>query len=64
MLNAYFYAYIPMLLGIVTLAAGVEKVIGQAGSTAPYPACLALGGGVAFFLAGDVAFRRVPRIGT
>lgn len=63
-LNAYFYAYIPMLLGIVTLAAGVKKVIGQAGSTAPYAACLALGGGVALFLAGDVAFRHVLRIGT
>jgi low temperature requirement protein LtrA len=63
-LNAYFYAYIPMLLGIVALAAGVKKVIGHEGSTAPYPACLALGGGVALFLLGDVAFRRVLRIGT
>ena len=39
-LNAYFYAYIPMLLGIVTLAAGVKEVIGQvdgSGSTVRYP---------------------------
>jgi low temperature requirement protein LtrA len=57
------YAYIPMLLGIVTLAAGLKRVIGQAGVTQPYPACLALGAGVALYLAGDAAFRRVLGIG-
>jgi low temperature requirement protein LtrA len=62
-LNAYFYAYIPMLLGIVTLAAGVKLAIGHAGATMPYPACLALAGGVALYLAGDVAFRHALRIG-
>jgi low temperature requirement protein LtrA len=62
-LNAYFYAYIPMLLGIVALAAGVKQVIGHAGP-ARYPACLALAGGVALYLAGDIAFRRTLRIGT
>jgi low temperature requirement protein LtrA len=61
-LNAYFYAYIPMLLGIVALAAGVKRVIGHAGP-AGYPACLALAGGVALYLAGDMAFRRTLRIG-
>jgi low temperature requirement protein LtrA len=63
-LQAYFYAYIPILLGIVALAAGVKRVIGHAGSTFPYPACLALGGGVALYLAGDAAFRGALRIGT
>jgi low temperature requirement protein LtrA len=63
-LNSYFYAYIPMLLGIVTLAAGVKRAIGHTGSTLPYPACLALAGGVALYLAGDVAFRHALRIGT
>ena len=66
-LNAYFYAYIPMLLGIVTLAAGVKVVIGQvdgSGSTVRYPVALALGGGVALYLAGDAAFRHALRIGT
>ncbi|MBV9096339.1 MAG: low temperature requirement protein A [Streptosporangiaceae bacterium] len=60
-LNAYFYSYIPMLLGIVTLAAGVKLAIGHRASAA---ACLALGGGVALYLAGDAAFRRALRIGT
>ena len=36
----------------------------HAGATLPYPACLALAGGVALYLAGDVAFRRSLRIGT
>jgi low temperature requirement protein LtrA len=62
-LAAYFYAYIPLLLGIVTVAAGLRQAIGPAGSTLPYPACLALAGGVALYLAGDVAFRRALRIG-
>ena len=62
-LAAYFYAYIPLLLGIVTVAAGLRQAIGHAGSTLPYPACLALAGGVALYLAGDVAFRRALRIG-
>jgi low temperature requirement protein LtrA len=63
-LNAYFYSYIPLLLGIVTLAAGVKRTIGHAGAALPYPACLALAGGVALYLAGDAAFRHALRIGT
>jgi len=39
------------------------RAIGQAGTTLPYPACLALGGGVALYLAGDAAFRHVLRVG-
>ena len=62
-LAAYFYAYIPILLGIVTVAAGLRLAIGHAGSTLPYPACLALAGGVALYLAGDVAYRHALRIG-
>jgi low temperature requirement protein LtrA len=63
-LNAYFYSYIPILLGIVAVAAGVKQAIGRAASTLPYPVCLSLAGGVALYLAGTVAFRRVLRIGT
>ncbi|HEY6296279.1 MAG TPA: low temperature requirement protein A, partial [Streptosporangiaceae bacterium] len=49
-LAAFFYAYIPLLLGIVAVSAGVKRAIGHAGSTLPYPACLALAGGVALYL--------------
>jgi low temperature requirement protein LtrA len=62
-LAAYFYAYIPVLLGIVTVAAGLKQAIGHAGSTLSQAACLALAGGVALYLAGDVAFRHALRIG-
>jgi low temperature requirement protein LtrA len=62
-LAAYFYAYIALLLGIVVVAAGLRQAIGHAGSTLPYSACLALAGGVALYLAGDVAFRHALRIG-
>ena len=61
-LNGYFYAHIPMLIGIVVLAAGIKLSIGHPGHAAPGPA-LALGGGVALFLAGAAAFRRALRIG-
>jgi low temperature requirement protein LtrA len=57
-LNAYFYAYVPVLFGIVTLAAGLKVALQHPGSTLPYRPCLALAGGVALFLAGDVLLRR------
>jgi low temperature requirement protein LtrA len=62
-LAAYFYAYIPMLLGIVALASGVKEAIVNTGSTLPAGPCLAMGCGVALFLAGSAAFRRALRIG-
>src|SRR6266581_3782610 len=62
-LAAYFYAYIPMLLGIVALASGVKQAIVNTGSTLPAGPCLALGCGVALFLAGSAAFRHALRIG-
>lgn len=62
-LSAYFYAYIPMLLGIVAAAAGLKHAIGHPGAALPAGPALALAGGVMLFLAGDVMFRRVLRIG-
>jgi len=62
-LAAYFYAYIPILLGIVALASGVKQAIVNTGSTLPAGPCLALGCGVALFLAGSAAFRHALRIG-
>jgi len=57
-LNAYFYAHIPMMLGILTAAAGVKIVVGHAFEHLELGAAVALGGGVALFLAGQVLFRR------
>jgi low temperature requirement protein LtrA len=62
-LAAYFYAYIPMLLGIVALASGVKEAIVRTGSTLPAGPCVAMGSGVALFLAGSAAFRHALRIG-
>jgi low temperature requirement protein LtrA len=62
-LTAYFYAYIPMLLGIMTIAAGLRSSIGHPGATLTAGPAIALAGGVTLFLAGDVAFRAVLGIG-
>ena len=62
-LAAYFYSYIPMLLGIVALASGVKQAIVNTGRTLPAGPCVALGCGVALFLAGSAAFRHALRIG-
>jgi low temperature requirement protein LtrA len=62
-LSAYFYPHIPILLGVVGLAAGLKQTIGHAQSHPAAPA-LAIGGGVALFLAGQAAFRRALHLGT
>jgi low temperature requirement protein LtrA len=62
-LAAYFYAYIPMLLGIAATAAGLKNAIGHPDATLPAGPAIALAGGVTLFLAGDVAFRQVLGIG-
>ena len=62
-LSAYFYAHIPMLLGVVALAAGVQLTIGHAAQPHPAAQALAIGGGTALFLAGHAAFRRALRLG-
>ena len=60
-LNAYFYAYIPILLGIVALAAGVRLTIGDLGARLDPGPALLLAGGVGLYLAGDVCFRLALR---
>jgi low temperature requirement protein LtrA len=62
-LNAYGYAHYPLLLGIVVLAAGVKVAIAKSTAELSLAQALALGGGVALFLLGDVAYRRVLSIG-
>lgn len=58
-LGAYFYAHIPMLLGIVAVAAGVKKAIGHPVDPLKFGAALTLAAGVALFVLGDAWFRRV-----
>jgi low temperature requirement protein LtrA len=61
-MRAYYYSFIPMLLGIAILAAGLKKAIGHLGGALPASAAVALAGGVAVFLAGDLCFRLSLRI--
>ncbi|NUR60373.1 MAG: low temperature requirement protein A [Catenulispora sp.] len=58
----YYYSFIPMLLGVAILAAGLKKAIGHLGSALPAAPALALAGGVAVFLLGDLCFRLSLRI--
>lgn len=55
---AYFYAHMPMLLGVVFIAAGVRAATGHGGSGG-LAAALALGLGTAAFTGGTAAFRAV-----
>jgi low temperature requirement protein LtrA len=59
----FFYAFAPMLLGIVAIAAGVKKSLGHIGEVLePGPAVI-LGAGLATYLVGDALFRRVFGMG-
>src|SRR5215208_8187377 len=57
-LGAYFYAYLPILLGVITLAAGLQLAVGHVEAPLAPAEAVLLGGGVALYLAGGVAFRR------
>jgi low temperature requirement protein LtrA len=61
-LSAYFYAHMPMLLGIVFVAAGVAETVSH-GLAPSLPAALVLGVGAAAFTSGTAAFRAALRTG-
>ncbi|MPZ90642.1 MAG: hypothetical protein GEU68_03270 [Actinobacteria bacterium] len=62
-INAYFYSYIPMLLGIVIMAAALEEAIADVSHPLPTPFAVALGdSNLALYLLGDLFFRRTLRI--
>jgi low temperature requirement protein LtrA len=63
-LSAFFYGFIPLLLGLVGLAAGVLFAVMHAGATrSPAGQAAVLACGAALFLGGNAAVRRHLRIG-
>jgi low temperature requirement protein LtrA len=60
---AAYYAHIPILLGVVVLAAGAFLTIGNPARPLPGSEAVAIAGGAALFLAGTAWFRRALRIG-
>jgi low temperature requirement protein LtrA len=64
-LSAFFYGNIPLLLGLIAMAAGVGEAIGQSTKPVggPAGAAVVLAAGAALFLAGDVWIRRLLRTG-
>jgi low temperature requirement protein LtrA len=60
---ATYYAHIPILLGVVTLAAGTALTIGSAAQSQPAGRAAAVAGGAALFLAGSAWFRWALQIG-
>jgi low temperature requirement protein LtrA len=56
---AYYWAHLLMLLGIVCIAAGLERAIGHAFDSLSFARALELGGGTALYLVGHACFRRV-----
>ncbi|GAA1000636.1 low temperature requirement protein A [Acrocarpospora macrocephala] len=61
--NAYGWAYLGLLLGIVAVAAGIKKAVGHASGHLELPQAALLAAGLAVYLLSDVAFRLVLRIG-
>ena len=65
-LSALFYGNIPLLLGLVAMAAGVQQAISESPRpvAGPIGAAVALAVGAALFLGGNVAIRRLLGLGS
>jgi low temperature requirement protein LtrA len=61
--RAFGYWHLPILLGIIALAAGLKDAVGHAFDPLDLAHALLLAGGVTTFLAGDLGFRRVLDLG-
>jgi low temperature requirement protein LtrA len=55
--DAYSYLHFPMIAGIVLIALGVKKTIGDVGEPLKTAPAVALFGGIALYYAGHVGFR-------
>lgn len=62
-IRGYFYAHVPMLLGVVAIAAGIHEAIGHPGEPMARGGAVALAGGVSLFFVGDTEFRRTLNVG-
>jgi low temperature requirement protein LtrA len=62
-LRAFGYWHLPMLLGIIAIAAVEREATAHPFSSLGWARSAILAGGVAFYLAGDIAFRSELRIG-
>ena len=58
-LFGFFYAHVPILLGVIVLSAGVKKAVAHVGDPLSLGGQLALAGGVALFMLGSAAFRSI-----
>ncbi|MFC5908649.1 low temperature requirement protein A [Streptacidiphilus monticola] len=56
-MRAYYYSFIPMLVGVAVLAAGVKLSIGHLPQHLPTAVAVAVAGGVSLYLSGSVCFR-------
>lgn len=61
-LGAYFYAFIPMLFGIILLATGIRSSIEHLIARLDMAHAFAFGGGVALYLIGTIIFRQASAI--
>ena len=61
-LGAYFYAFIPMLFGIILLATGIQSSMEHLTTRLDTAHAFAFGGGVGFYLIGTIIFRRASGI--
>jgi low temperature requirement protein LtrA len=62
--RTYFFAHIPVLLGIIVAAAGIHGAIAHPADPSDWPVASALAGGIALFLAGIAACRHSLSIGS
>ncbi len=61
-LGAFFYAFIPMLFGIILLATGIKSSIEHLTARLDMAHAFAFGGGVGLYLIGTAIFRRASSI--
>ena len=61
-LGAFFYAFIPMLFGIILLATGIKSSMEHLATRLDIAHAFAFGGGVGLYLIGTVVFRRASGI--